>query len=123
MPPLRGEVYFPKNTFPPGSADAHRIIVLSSNNVLSNSGNALHVSFAIIRSAKNKKGEPVRAIPLHSVPVGPADLPQCLTNDSLVETHQLFSIPLGELNQLRPLDRLAGTKLAEVLKGARQLFT
>lgn len=119
--PLRGEVYFPTGALPPSSPVKHRIILLSSNSVASSSGSSVHLSVAIIISAINVRGA-VRRYPLHSILVGPGDL-SCLAVDSIVETHQLFSIPYGEVAKLKILGRLTGSKLEEVLAGARKLFS
>src|ERR1700737_20818 len=94
-PPLRGEVFFPDVTLPPGQDVPHRCVVLSPNNLIATQGGRrLFVNVAIIRSATTQQGRSVPLVPGHSIRVTTTELP-CLQNDSIIETHQLFALPLA----------------------------
>ena len=57
----------------------------------------------------------------HSIPLGPTDLP-ALQHASVVETHQLFAVSLAELAKKKAVGTVTGSKLHEILAGARLLF-
>lgn len=121
----QGRVYIPKTILPPGQATKHFIVVITNDLILRKLA-ANQNSFAvvaIIRSAINQSGRAVPLIPMHSVPVSPKDL-SGLSHDSIVETHQLFHMPLVELNPARNpvLGDLSKPILEQVLSGARALL-
>ncbi|MGQ0505604.1 MAG: type II toxin-antitoxin system PemK/MazF family toxin [Myxococcaceae bacterium] len=120
--PFRGEVYYPDANLPPGQDIKHSCVVLSPTNLLSSQGNKVFVNVAIIRSAFGRGGQPAKLVPGHSIKVTPAEA-SFLTNDSYVETHQIFAVPLMQLHAKRPVGRLAQPVMDRVLAGARQLFT
>jgi hypothetical protein len=119
----RGDVYFPDARLPPGQDIKHRVVVLSPNTLIAQQGGArLFVSVALIRSAVNAKtGRPIPLIMGHSIPIAPTELP-ALQHDSVVETHQLFAVSLAELSKKKAVGTVIGTKLDEILAGARLLF-
>src|SRR5687768_8888619 len=102
--PTRGEVLFPQVKLPPGQEVPHRCVILSPNGFISSQWNGYFVSVAILRSAFSRKGSQVRLVPGHSIWVSASELP-FLTNDSIIETHQLFSLPLRALD-VPPVGRL-----------------
>jgi hypothetical protein len=121
----QGRIYIPKTILPPGQVTKHFIVVLTSDLILKRlaaSQNSFAV-VAIIRSAVNQSGRPVPLVPMHSVPISPSDVPN-LTHDSIIETHQLFHMPIAELNPARNpiLGDLPKPILAQVLSGARALL-
>lgn len=124
--PVRGEVYFPDQTLPPGQDTPHRCVVLSSTNLMATQpntqGNRLFVTVALIRSATHKGGAAVRLVRGHSIPISATDY-SFLQHDSIVETHQLFAIELDVLKKKKPVGKIADPVLTDILKGARQLFT
>lgn len=69
-----------------------------------------------------KGNRPVRRVIGHSILL-PANTIQSLPHDSLIETHQLFSIPLKEFQGIGPDGTLPSDLLEEVLEGARLLFS
>jgi len=120
--PIRGEVYFPSGVLPPHQSMPHRCVVLSSNSVIAQQGRNLFVNVALIRSAVQQSGKPVPLIPGHSFPVRQVDLP-FLTNDSIIETHQIFAVAIQEFQGRNAEGRLQPPLLQRVLEGARRLFT
>ena len=121
--PARGEVYFPKTTLPPGQATTHRCVILSSNFLLGqHGGRNLFVNVALIRSAVSRTGRPVFLIPGHSFPVTRTEL-SFLSQDSIIETHQIFAVPIQEFSSQTPVGRLPPVLLQKVLEGVRRLFT
>lgn len=118
--PAQGQVYALKNILPPGQPNWHRIVVLSRNYALSASG-ATFAMVGIIRSA-NKNNRPVRRVIGHSILL-PGGTISTLPDDGLIETHQLFAIPLLEFQKVSPDGNLPQTILEEVLEGARLLFS
>lgn len=129
----QGRVYFPQTILPPGSSTNHRIIVLSNDSVIANGQrmSSFFLTCAIIRSATDQSGRPVRPIPGHSIPVDVADFHSLIAGNSviqhpsIIETHQLFHISMALLTN--PLNRALGdlntTKLQAVLAGARKLLS
>lgn len=120
--PVRGEVYYPDKNLPPGQDIKHACVILSPNNLIGQFGRNLFVNVALIRSAFDQRGRPTRPVPGHSILITPQDL-SSLTNDSYVETHQLFAVPLQQFQYKQPVGRLSQTALDLVLEGARRLFT
>jgi hypothetical protein len=127
--PLRGQVYFSgKTVLPPGQMTPHRFVIVSHSAILATSGNRVFANVALIRSAKRADGSPVRLMPGHSIPVTPKEV-SSLQHDSIIETHQLFAVPLdlfqgsGARIGLAPIDTLPGPLLSRVLEGCRRLFT
>jgi len=117
----RGQVFWPaKIKHPPGSSTAHRAVVLTSNNMLSQG--AGWVLIAIIRSANHQDGRPVSPIPMHSILLTQQECGPWLVADSYLETHQLFHYPVSLLQNDNPLGRIPTGKLNEALVGAKLLF-
>jgi PemK-like, MazF-like toxin of type II toxin-antitoxin system len=120
----QGRVYLPKAVIPPGQQSNHFVVVLTNNGILNRlqqSGGFILV--ALIRNAISNRGNQVKLIPIHSVPVTRADL-SFLSHDSIIETHQLFHLPLQELTGTRgkALGDLPDQILATVLVGAKKLL-
>jgi len=115
--PVRGQIYSPKKNYPPGSPQWHRLLVLSPSGLMSSGGSSLFVMTAVIRSHHSG----VRLVPGHSIPV-PAGLVAALPLASVVETHQLFALPVSELAG-RPDGQLPRDLVEAALAGARRLFT
>ena len=124
--PLRGEVYYPNKTLPPGQDIVHQCVVLSPTNLMATHpntpGNRLFVTVAIIRSATHKDGRPVRLIKGHSFPISSQQLP-ALQHDSIIETHQLFAVELDVFRKKTPIGTITNPLLADVLAGAKLLFS
>jgi len=121
----QGRVYLPRAIIPPRQQTTHFVVVLTSNGILNRlqqSGG--FVVTALIRSATSSRGNRVNLIPIHSIPVTVAQL-GFLSHDSIIETHQLFHLPLQELtgSNGRLLGDLPDQILAEVLAGARRLLS
>lgn len=129
----QGRVYFPQTILPPGSSTNHRILILSNDSVIAHCQRmpSFFLVCAIIRSAINQSGQPVRPIPGHSIPVDPNDFNplvagnSVIQHSSIVETHQLFHVSMAQLTN--PLNRALGDidtmKLQAVLAGARKLLS
>lgn len=128
----QGRVYFPPIVLPPRSTTNHRIIVLSNDTLITRCQRmrSFFLLCAIIRSAINQNGNPVIPIPGHSIPVSSADFTslvagaQVIQNSSIIETHQLFHVPMSALTNPanRPIGDLEPTKLEAVLAGARRVL-
>ena len=118
---FQGEVYFPPDPLPPGQRVNHRVVVLTPDGLLSRPGHVF-VNVAIIRSAVRTDGTRAPLVPGHSIPVGPG-VCSFLVRDSIVETHQLFALALRDLTTLSRQGRLPPPILADVLAGARRLFS
>lgn len=114
--PLRGQVFSPKKNYPPGSPQWHRLVVLSPNALMARTGASLFIMTAVIRS--HHAG--VRLVPGHSIPL-PANTVAVLPFASVIETHQLFALPLSDFLG-RPDGQLPKSVLDDVLAGARLLF-
>lgn len=120
----QGRVYLPQAIIPPGQQTTHFVVVLTNNGILNRiqlSGG--FVVTALIRSAVSSRGTRVNLLPIHSIPVTRAELP-FLSHDSIIETHQLFHLPLQELTGTngRQLGDLPAQILAATLVGARRLL-
>jgi len=115
----RGCIYYPSKIFPPNQGQSHRVVVVSNTTPLSIHG-AQFALVAIIRSAMSRAGARVRLVPGHSVPIPAGTVPSALPDDSIVETHQLFSIHQADLGQ--SLGNLPHNLLDDVVKGARLLL-
>jgi hypothetical protein len=115
----RGQIYSPKRNYPPNSPQWHRLVILSPTTLMSSGGNNLFVMAAVIRSRHAK----VNMVMGHSIPI-PANVVPCLPLDSVVETHQLFSLLITDLTAIgHPDGILPPPYLQSVLEGARRLFT
>jgi hypothetical protein len=124
--PVRGDVYFPNTTLPPGQQTPHRVVVLSPTTLISTQPNTVNNRFfvmvAIIRSAKHQSGAQVRPVMGHSISIGPNDLP-ALGHASYIETHQLFAVPVDQLTRNKHVGKITGQLLDDALAGARRLFS
>lgn len=122
---VQGRVYFPGTILPPKQATRHRIVVLTKRTIINTHAHQSRsfVMVALIRSAHHQNGQPVRLMPLHSIPLRVRDH-SWLEHDSIVETHQLFHLATQELRdpRNRPLGDLPPHLLEQVLDGAQALF-
>jgi hypothetical protein len=120
----QGRVFRPPSAIlPPRQAKTHFVVVISNNSSLTRvktSANGGFVVVAIIRSAKNEAGNPVKMVLGHSFPLTPTDLPK-LSHDSIIETHQLFHIRSSELTPANTLGDLPDSILQQALLGAQRL--
>jgi hypothetical protein len=123
--PVRGEIYFPESKLPPDQDTPHRCVILSPTNLMATQpntpGNCLFVMVAVIRSATHKDGRPVRLLRGHSIPISFQDY-AFLQHDSIVETHPLFAVELDVFRKKKPVGKISGVTLDDILKGARLLF-
>lgn len=121
---LRGQVFWPPKgmKLPPKQATQHRVVILSNSAISTlGGGQGVHLMVAIIRSAMNQQGRPVRQIPLHSIPLSPGDAP-FLQHESIIETHQLFAVHSHDFKCERALGVVPAHVMGQVLAGARKIF-
>lgn len=115
--PARGDVYWPKTALPPKSSTTHRVVVLSSNTILANTQHAF-LLVAIIRTSTRS----VHRVFGHSITITQGTV-TFLPSESIVETHQIFSLPRSEFEQSGHKGRLPQTIMDQVMDGARKLLS
>ena len=114
--PARGEVYWPKTALPPRSEKTHRVVILSSNTLIANVNHG-SLLVAIIRTATSS----VHRVFGHSVTIPNGTTP-FLVAESIVETHQIFSLHRSEFDARGLKGRLAPDIMDQVMDGARKLL-
>lgn len=119
--PAQGQVYNPKQIIPPGQQKHHRVVVVTNSNLAARP-NLQFLMVALIRSAiQQGTNRPVGLVIGHSVPL-PANSIASLPFDSIVETHQLFAIPVNEFKGLQADGKLPDNVMDDVLAGCRKIF-
>ena len=122
----QGRVFIPRNIFPPGQKTIHYVVILSNDFILKRMAASQQGGFVvvgIIRSAVNQSGNRVKLVPGHSFPLGSAEL-SSLSHESIIETHQLFSLHSSEFHSSRSkhIGDLPKEILHSVLEGAQRLL-
>ena len=118
----RGQVFWPKALLPPGQSTKHQCVVLSNSKINSLAGKSgVYLMVAIIRSATNQSGNPVRLVMGHSIPIPAGTLPSII-HDSILETHQLFALNSTTFDRRDLIGALPPALLAQALEGARRVF-
>lgn len=119
---MRGQVFWPTALLPPGQSTKHQCVVLSNSKINSLAGKSgVFLVVAIIRSATNQSGAPVRLVMGHSIPIPAGALPS-ITHDSILETHQLFALNSKTFGRNDLIGALPQALLEQALEGARRVF-